>query len=336
MTDIHKSIVITSIFPPTAAVTAFAKKSKDWRVIVVGDDKTPVNWQLDGVEFLPIREQSQFGFRIETMLPHNHYARKNIGYLVAMRAGSRVVFDTDDDNLPLGNWGADLFSATFLVSKPNRGFVNVYKSFTARNIWPRGFPLERLAIADANSDLHFEATTESIEIGVWQGLVNGDPDVDAIYRLTINEPCDFDSREPIVLGKGTFCPFNSQNTTFRKETFALLYLPTTVTFRFTDILRSLVAQPILQTAGYHLGFHSATVVQERNPHDYLRDFEDELPCYLYAQKVLDIVSSAVQRESSLTENLLIAYDRLVAAKIVAAEEVSRVTTWVSDVADCVS
>ena len=70
--------------------------------------------------------------------------------------------------------------------------------------------------------------------------------------------------------------------------FALLYLPAHVTFRFTDILRGLVAQPILWAAGYQLGFTRATVVQERNPHELLEDFESESPGYLRVEKIVDI------------------------------------------------
>ncbi|MDD4869354.1 MAG: STELLO glycosyltransferase family protein [Kiritimatiellae bacterium] len=335
MQNDKKFVVITSIFSPTAAVLAFTRQ-KGWKVIVVGDDKSPKDWHLDEVIFLPIEEQSKSGFCTESLLPRNHYARKNIGYLTAMRAGAEIIFDTDDDNHPLSNWGIEPFAEAFLLSASNMGFVNIYKSFTTQTIWPRGFPLERLSIADANSDLHVGAVIENIQIGVWQGLTNGDPDVDAIYRMTVNEHCNFDTREPIVLGKDTFCPFNSQNTSFRKEIFPLLYLPSTVTFRFTDILRGLIAQPIMQAAGYYLGFHSATVVQERNPHVYLRDFEQEVPCYLYAQKVIEIVSSTIQNARTVTENLIVAYKQLAIEKIVTIEEVSRVIAWVKDITDCTS
>ena len=103
------------------------------------------------------------------------------------------------------------------------------------------------------------------KIGIWQGLADLDPDVDAIYRLTSNKEVTFDKGDPIVLGKETWCPFNSQNTLFASpQFFPLLYLPAFVTFRFTDILRGYVAQPILQAAGYRLGFTEATVYQDRN------------------------------------------------------------------------
>ena len=72
---------------------------------------------------------------------------------------------------------------------------------------------------------------------------------------------------------------------FRKEFFPLLYLPSFVTFRFTDILRGFVAQPILWKAGFNLGFTEATVFQERNAHNYVRDFESEIPMYLHTEKI---------------------------------------------------
>ena len=39
---LKKFIVITSIFPPTEAVTAFSGL-KDYQLVVVGDKKTPVD-----------------------------------------------------------------------------------------------------------------------------------------------------------------------------------------------------------------------------------------------------------------------------------------------------
>jgi len=131
-----------------------------------------------------------------------------------------------------------------------------------------------------------------------------DPDVDAIYRLTNNTPVYFDKRDKIVLEERTLCPFNSQNTFFRKETFPLLFLPAFVNFRFTDILRGLVAQPLLWSMGFKLGFGQATVIQKRNPHDYLKDFDSEIPCYLHTELITEIASKAISGGNSLSENIL--------------------------------
>jgi hypothetical protein len=38
------------------------------------------------------------------LLPENHYARKNLGYIRAVRLGAESIFDTDDDNAPSPWW----------------------------------------------------------------------------------------------------------------------------------------------------------------------------------------------------------------------------------------
>jgi hypothetical protein len=324
------SIVITSIFPPTPSVLAWAKIA-GWSVTVVGDEKSPSEYELNNVKFIPIKDQERLGFRLASLLPRNHYSRKNIGYLTAIQAGAMAILDTDDDNMPKPSWRLESFNGNFLMSKPNKGFLNIYKSFTKNAIWPRGFPLERITLEEANIDLHLDSTKQNVNVGIWQGLADGDPDVDAIHRMAFNELCFFDATEPIVLGDGSFCPFNSQNTVFCRAVFPLLYLPSTVTFRFTDILRGLVAQPIMQAAGYHLGFHSATVVQDRNAHILLRDFEQEIPCYLYSQKIIDLIAPVIESKSSISENLVRAYEKLLQHDIVRREEISLLNAWVYDV-----
>jgi hypothetical protein len=321
-----KSIVITSIFPPTRAVQDFAAR-RDWQLYVAGDRKTPDDWKWANVKFLSADEQERRGFQLSRALPWNHYCRKMIGYLAAMRDGAEAIVDTDDDNIPKERWEFPTTSGEFETTADDRGFINVYTAFTALRIWPRGFPLERIQLDDAQDT---SGTPQQVKVGVWQGLADGDPDVDAIYRLTNNEPCYFNERAPLVLGRGTWCPFNSQNTLYVRELFPLLYLPAFVTFRFTDILRGLVAQPIMWAAGYRLGFTSATVVQERNPHDYLKDFESELPCYLLAQKVANIVTAAVRDSASVTDNLLSAYEALLSQAVVPADEMKTLHAWLRD------
>ncbi|HEY6503457.1 MAG TPA: STELLO glycosyltransferase family protein, partial [Chitinophagaceae bacterium] len=157
-------------------------------------------------------------------------------------------------------------------------------------------------------------------------LADEDPDVDAIYRLVSNTPCVFQKKEPVVLEKGTSCPFNSQNTAIQKELFPLLFLPSFVTFRFTDILRGIIAQPILWQHGYRLGFTEATVVQKRNEHDYLKDFESEVPMYLHTEKSLEAVSRSVS-SGSVTDNLYSAYEALLKINVVEEREMTVLKEW---------
>ncbi|MHB8117587.1 MAG: STELLO glycosyltransferase family protein [Methanothrix sp.] len=324
-----KFIVITSIFPPTRSIDVLSSLD-DWQVIVVGDKKTPSVWNCKNVIFLSIDDQIRLGYRVTEQLPYNHYSRKIIGYIYAIKMGAKIIVDTDDDNVPKSNWGFPEFNGQFLSSSDNLKFINIYKYFTNNFIWPRGFPLNY--INSKRSVLEeTQLSKRNIAIGVWQGLADRDPDVDAIYRLLDNRPCNFFEREPVVLGKGTVCPFNSQNTAFCKELFPLLYLPSFVSFRFTDILRGLLAQPIMWSNGFRLGFTRPTVTQNRNEHDFLKDFESEIPCYLLSEKILDIVSKAVDSECTLDENLVRAYAALHEHAIVTKMELRLLSLWLKDI-----
>ena len=155
--------------------------------------------------------------------------------------------------------------------------------------------------------------------------------MDAVYRMTVNIPCFFDDKPPVVLDTGTVSPFNSQNTAFIRPVFPLLYLPASVSFRSTDIIRGLVAQPILWSAGYSLGFTRATVVQDRNEHQYLSDFESEIPCYLHAEKILNVVEGAVSSRFSIETNLVNAYESLIRHELIPKCEMDLVLAWVRDI-----
>lgn len=319
----EKYIVITSIFPPTLAVAKFAQFT-DWKIIVVGDKKTMQNWSYPNVEFVSVSDQEKLNIPLVDALPWNSYTRKNIGYALAISRGAQIIYETDDDNIPLENWiGEPKFDSEEEVFS-DKGFINVYSLFTDKQVWPRGFPLP--LVLDSYSAIKIGCKKPK-SIGVWQYLADEDPDVDAIYRLTNNSPIYFDKRSPIVLDDGVICPFNSQNTYFRKEVFPLLYLPSTVTFRFTDILRGLVAQPILWAAGYRLGFGGATVIQKRNPHDYLKDFESEVPGYLLAEKVTSIAKAHSSPDRSIGENMLTVYQALQQEQIVTEQEISILKLW---------
>lgn len=320
-----KFIVITSIFEPTEAVQKFAKV-EGWQLVVVGDKKTPPNWAHDGVIYLDPEEQEKQGFAISQSLPWNHYCRKMAGYLYAIKQGAELIADSDDDNIPYENWPNLPDLAQSFKTLSGAKFVNIYNYFTKENVWPRGYPLNYLLEKTQPKE-----ETATNKIGVCQFLANEDPDVDAIYRLTNNKMITFEDNEPIVLDKGTVSPFNSQNTIFSKEFFPLLFLPAFVTFRFTDILRGLVAQPILWQNDARLLFGKATVVQKRNPHNYLKDFESEIPVYLYSEKVIDVVSTAVAEVSGLSQQLIAAYEALLSENIVTNEEVQLLKMWVSDV-----
>ena len=112
-----------------------------------------------------------------------------------------------------------------------------------------------------------------------------------------------------------------------------MYLPSYCSFRMTDIWRSFVAQRCLWELGYGLVFHAAEVNQERNQHNLLRDFEDEVPGYVHNQRIADTLEglSLHGGESGVSENLLLCYEALVRIGVIPEKELALVQAWVEDV-----
>ena len=80
-----------------------------------------------------------------------------------------------------------------------------------------------------------------------QGVCEGNPDVDAIYRLT-NKKINIKFKDGVKINTNkSLVTTNSQNTIWFKEVFPLMYLPVTCTMRCTDIWRGLVTQKFFIT-----------------------------------------------------------------------------------------
>ncbi|MBT8550354.1 DUF288 domain-containing protein [Polynucleobacter paneuropaeus] len=319
-------VVITSIFPPTEAVKKFSEKFPG-KVIIVGDKKSPSDYKCDDVNFIPFDVQLNSKFEISKLLPPNHYCRKMLGYLFAIEAGATQIIDTDDDNIPKALYSFPEFNGEFKSLKNTDGFVNVYELYSSQKIWPRGLPLRLINQTTIDKD---QISKKNCNVGIWQALADEDPDVDAIYRLTSDVPCNFIDFGEVTLPRNVISPFNSQNTLFRSELFPLMYLPTTVTFRYTDILRSYIAQPIMWANGYELGFCNSSVIQKRNPHDYTKDFESEIPMYITCEQVVKICMKSIQEGSSISDNLLNCYSELAKANIVESSEIFLLEKWLID------
>ena len=326
------AVVITTINPPTSTIRGICDDLKA-PLIVIGDNKSPDDWVYADADYYSVARQREAMPKIAEILPYNHYCRKNLGYLIAASQGVDMIVDTDDDNIPLENWYIPDAQGEFETVPSDKGFVNVYSAFSDMHIWPRGLPLQEVLEDGANlRGVAFDKAKH--KVGVWQGLANGDPDVDAIYRLVLNKPCTFDSRSPLVLDDGTVCPYNSQNTATYREFFPLLYLPCFVNFRFTDILRGLIGQVILWAHGARLGFFEATVFQDRNEHDFFKDFVDEDPCYRFPYDVVETVKAAITPGASVTAQLVEAYEALAKNEIVEAKkEMPILEAWLAELAN---
>ena len=326
-------MVVTTINAPTRGVIEIrdAAPKLDAQFVLIGDTKSPSDFHLDRAVYLDLPRQLETGFAFAKLCPNRHYARKNVGYLWAMREGADVIIETDDDNIPRDDFWLPRHRMITAKTVSAPGWCNAYAYFSNALIWPRGLPLDRIKDKPGSIETLGETTSDC---PIQQGLADENPDVDAIYRMLLPLPINFEAGRVLTLDTGAWCPFNSQNTTFWRDAFPLLYLPYYCSFRMTDIWRSFVAQRLAWEAGWRVSFHSSTVFQERNDHNLMHDFEDEVPGYLHNDRIRKTLEdlSLGSGSGALADNLVKAYDALISLGVVGLDEKLLVRAWLEDIA----
>ena len=182
-------LVVTSIADdkhPILNQLAKEAEGNNFPFILVGDTKSPKHFNLHGCGYYSIEQQLHLDFKLAQILPEKHYARKNLGYLIAMNNGAEVIIETDDDNIPIEGFWAQRSRMVDAYLLENKGWINIYNYFTKENIWPRGFSLEHL-----KNELPSLTDSQKLQCPIQQGLADENPDVDAIYRLIMPLPLTF-------------------------------------------------------------------------------------------------------------------------------------------------
>jgi len=275
------AIVTTTINPPTEALLKFHEfaKRNNWILVVVGDKKTPGDlydaMRDDHLVYLEPAWQEMRYPELSELIGWNCIQRRNFGFLWALEAGAEIIATVDDDNIPYDNWGTDLFvDQTAAVDVWDNGREVFNPLFQSYVFWHRGYPIEFLDDHDEET-----RTTETRKILVQADLWNGEPDIDAICRISQqfggNIPTKFNHKD-IYTGK-QMGPFNSQNTFLSREVFPTYFLFPHIG-RQDDIWASYVTQAAFPDS---VVYGPATVYQERNPHNLVNDLEAEMLGYKY-------------------------------------------------------
>ena len=79
-------------------------------------------------------------------------------------------------------------------------------------------------------------------------------------------------------------------------------------------------------------FGEATMYQERNEHDLMRDFKDEIPGYLHNDRICEELEGLELSGGvdSISSNLQICYSKLVEVGLVDSTEMELVDAWSED------
>lgn len=292
------TIVTTTIHVPTLLKDYVDNTKKhnhvDLDYIVIGDKKTPteVRDYCHGlsresgyqIEYMDVAQQENYLSKYPELNKHlvyNSIQRRNIGILKAYEQRADVIITIDDDNFItdsdfVGDHTRYLGKKNAWKSvSTNSGWFNVCSLLhdeTEQPFYHRGYPMkQRWNMAEKNAKWESREARAVVNAGFWLET----PDVDAITHL--HKPLNvlsYELEENFALAKGTWCPFNSQNTALYKDTIPAYFLSPYIG-RYDDIWAAYVIVAIAHHLGDTISYGHPLVIQKRNPHNYFKDIEME-------------------------------------------------------------
>lgn len=343
-----KCVIITTINGITDTIQKHINSVYD--VIIVGDKKTIDVFTTNITQFceptdnnkqklkekrciyLDIELQDSLFGNLSRLIPYNHYGRKNLGYLYAISQGYTTIYETDDDNIPYDNF--DLFPENIVeLEDKNHRWINIFKYFTnGSHIWPRGYPLSIV-----KSEPLFYTHETNILPSIITGLVEGDPDVDAIFRLTCLSDVSWETNKAIVVSRNNICVFNTQNTFWiDPDIFISMIIPCSVTFRYCDILRGIITNVILKYSKKNLMYISPNVMQIRNEHNLIKDLESESVMYIENENILEYIEDGIHDSDTIDIVITKIYNNLLGKNIIKELDVFILKEWLTYFSDIIS
>lgn len=291
----NKYIVTTTIQPPTEATIKFSNM-KGWTLIVVGDTKTPHEeyTKINCIYLHPDEQEKKYP-ELSAAIGWRSIQRRNLGFVEAYHLGADIVATVDDDNIPYEGWGTNLLVGREVdVDYYDASSVGVFDALSVTNhpdIWHRGFPIQRLS---KKNDVVYLGK-KKIRVDVQADLWDGDPDIDAMCRLTKKPIVKFNVTTPYAAN--TIAPFNSQNTFLTRDALKH-YMVLPHVGRMDDIWGAYILQKKMNCG---VVFCPASVYQERNVQDLVTNLEKEVIGYRNTD-------SFIRGEYTLPTEVQAAYD----------------------------
>ncbi|KAI9031375.1 hypothetical protein DFJ74DRAFT_431747 [Hyaloraphidium curvatum] len=363
--------VLTTIFDVAEAARSFVAAAPNSSLVVIGDRKGPSSYNVSGgagVLFYSDKDQDDPGkmgafVDFAALMPYNSFSRKNLGYLKAIELGACLIWDFDDDNVLTV---PDLWAAYAKATHPGVPHTNLDGLFGLRvrdgtkastaprslnpyavlgpssRLWPRGFPPEHISSRRANMEPELVRLSPQAaqRIAVVQSAADGDPDVDAMYRLSQPSPkASFASSINVAyVSRPFYAPYNAQATLHTSIAFWALYLPISVHGRVSDIWRSYIAQAIFHVCGFVVGFAKPWVRHDRTAHDFVGDMRAESDLYDLSARLIEYLGEWSDEQAALLKRgdgfgnplqmLEDIYIRLYERKVLEKSDVIGVQSWI--------
>lgn len=290
------------------------------KIIIVDEGNTSIrkkNHQLlsdFSCEFYgPIERQQwfkqRFGMSYEkymSIIPQRCHAETSFGFLVAYEEESDIVIELDDDVFPVTSSNVveehlhQLLTDSGVEVQSRSKWYNVLENLVLdtsyQGLFPRGHPYSQ---------------ETRLEDYIWKdnggrcvlnmGLWTGHPDLDAVtilYHGGLNGRCHINSknlkREKVLIGKGTYFPICSMNTSFVPKiipAFYQLYMNCMGIDRFDDIWSGLFIKRIADHLGDNICLGKPLVYHDKRPRSIFRDLKAELEGMVINEILWKIVDS---------------------------------------------
>jgi len=281
-TQMKRYIVTTTINQPTVATHRFAEIAvyNKWVFVIVGDTKTPheAYKELEKtyhpyVEYLHPDRQTELYPELSETIGWKTIQRRNIGFVYAYNNGAEIVATVDDDNIPYDNWGTNLYIGKHVevdYYSPEHSVFDPLSVTNYPNLWHRGYPIDFLPYRNRVEYKGKRTIVPLIQADLW----DGDPDIDAMCRLTQKPICKFNITGPFAADVPS--PFNSQNTFIHRDALKH-YAVWPYVGRMDDIWGGYYTQNIIGSD--RLIYNRASVYQDRNVQDLIVNLEKEIIGY---------------------------------------------------------
>jgi hypothetical protein len=206
----------------------------------------------------------------------NTIGRRSVAVLEALKWGADAIVSIDDDNIPMDCLYFNEFKE--VLREPFNGLqAGEPAGWLDYGQW-LGEPARQRGIPPGCGSFYNISYAVDARIGVAQGLCLGDPDTDAIVRLSrvpVVQQVSELLRAGIVVHPLARTVFNTQNVAFVRE-LAPCFLLCPQFGRHDDIYASLICRRVMRETGHHLHLGKPFCWQQRNDHDLLADLKNEM------------------------------------------------------------
>lgn len=312
----EKWIVMISFNPPQSQIKNLLKILESWKIVIVGNiKKNDIKWKhlqhSKKLIYLSKRDQIQLGYKTTQYLNTNSYSNKNIGYLYAIQHGAKEIYEIDEDiiiskikSIEMN----DYINICYGVRNDSL-MINPYSYFGENNIWPRGFRLNDIGKDYNNKFYNIKSNQLLLKPLIFQGLINGIPDVDSIFiqtRIKKHNKIDFYFKDiyPLLYFPGQYIPLNSKNTKYLYDIFPFIVLPTSLNETLCDILRGFILQRIAWGYNGSVVYHASDTLNNKNNYVVSSKFTEERYLFIKLEQILVLMNEKTKINSNNPIELL--------------------------------